>query len=275
VDDPYQFGRIAAANALSDVYAMGGRPVTALNIVAFPAGDLPDELLSDILRGGIDTINLAGAVVVGGHSIKDKELKYGLAVTGLVHPDKIITNAGARAGDVLYLTKPLGTGLITTGIKRNAVGEELVAIVTEWMARLNKDAAEAMIETEAHAATDITGYGLLGHAYEMAAASNVTIKIFFDRLPLLPQALEMAQQDMIPGGALANRDFLIDRCSIADNVDADIVKIMFDPQTSGGLFISLRKEAIGQFEKICVAKGVPVHNIGIVETSGPVPVVVE
>jgi len=177
VDDPYQFGRIAAANALSDVYAMGGIPLTALNIVAFPSGSLPPSLLTDILRGGKEIIEEAGAVVVGGHSIQDKEMKYGVAVTGLIDPRKIITNAGARPGDRLFLTKPLGTGLITTGIKRGKVSAELETLVTDQMASLNRSAAEAMVSTDVHAATDITGFGLIGHVLEVADASSVSIQL--------------------------------------------------------------------------------------------------
>ena len=164
VDDPYYFGQIAAANALSDIYAMGGRPLTALNIVGFPKGTMPPEVLTEILRGGKEKIEEAGAIVVGGHSIKDLELKYGISATGLIDPDKVITNSGAKPGDKLFLTKALGTGLITTGIKRNKVSAELTDIVVKQMAQLNRVAAELMVKHEAHSATDVTGYGLLGHA---------------------------------------------------------------------------------------------------------------
>ena len=247
VDDGYNFGRIAAANALSDVYAMGGRPITAFSIVGFP-GNLPPELLSDILRGGTEVISDAGAVVVGGHSIKDNELKYGVAVTGLVHPDKILTNANAKVGDKLYLTKRLGTGLITTGIKRQAVSETTIEMVVEQMATLNKAAAEVMYNHSPNACTDITGYGLLGHAYEMANGSDVTILLHAHHLPILPNAIDCAKQKMIPGGAVANREYLNGKVSVAENVDANIIDVMYDPQTSGGLFISIPEANAKTFE---------------------------
>ena len=275
VDDPYEFGRIAAANALSDIYAMGGRPITALNIVGFPDGDMPESILGDILRGGNEKIEEAGAVVVGGHSVKDKELKFGVAVTGLIDPRRIITNSGAQPGDTLYLTKPLGTGLITTGIKRGAVGSDLVALVTEQMGRLNRDAAEAMIAVEAHAATDITGYGLLGHAYEMADGSGVTIRLFADRLPLLPEAIRLAAEGMIPGGANANRDYLIGRVRVAETVDKNVEHVMFDPQTSGGLFVAVPRDRAARFEQELKRRDTFGRAIGQVEEKTDIALIVE
>jgi len=239
VDDPYQFGQIAAANALSDVYAMGGRPLTGLNIVAFPMGTLPDDYLREILRGGGDKVAEAGAVIVGGHSIKDKELKYGVAVTGVIDPQRVVTNGGAQPGDRLFLTKPLGTGLITTAIKRGAAPEALEKIVATQMAQLNKGPAELMVKHNCHAATDITGYGLLGHALEMAIASDVTVHLDSALIPLMPQALELAEAGMIPGGAGANREFVIDQVSIAASVAFNLKAVLYDPQTSGGLLIAL------------------------------------
>ena len=265
VDDPYHFGRIAAANALSDVYAMGGRPVTALNILAYPIAMGP-EILADILRGGMEKVEEAGAVVVGGHSVKDNELKFGIAVTGIIDPNRIVTNAGARVGDVLILTKPLGTGLITTGIKRNKVEADLVDIVVNSMAQLNRDAAEIMLECNVHAATDITGYGLLGHSFEMAAASNVTLVIDSSKLPLLPRALELAELGMIPGGADANRAFLEGRISIAKGIDKNLEHVLFDPQTSGGLLIALPPAAKDKYLKLASLKGVSAVVIGHVAT---------
>jgi selenide,water dikinase len=238
VDDPYWFGAIAAANALSDVYAMGGTPLTALNIVGFPS-NLPTEVLTEILRGGNDKITEAGAVVVGGHSIKDSEPKFGVSITGRVHPDRILTNSGARVGDLLFLTKPLGTGIITTGIKNNKVDDELIEKVTIQMATLNKSAAEAMVASGAHAATDVTGYGLLGHAYEMADGSGVTIAIDSSKLPIIDGALELARDRMIPGGLGANRIWLDGKVSIAEAIPQEIADVMHDPQTSGGLLIAL------------------------------------
>ena len=275
VDDPFHFGQIAAANALSDVYAMGGRPVTALNIVGFPLGTMPPEVLSEILRGGVEKIEEAGAVVVGGHSIKDKELKYGVAVTGLIDPDRIITNAGAKAGDVLFLTKPLGTGLITTGIKRGKVSRELTDAVVRQMSALNKSASEAMLRFDTHAATDITGFGLLGHAYEIAAASGVTLRLQATALPLLPQAEEMASAGMIPGGANDNRSYLEDKTRVADAVDENLRRVAYDPQTSGGLLIAVSESDAGALGRALADSGLPDRPIGRVEPSEDVSVILE
>ncbi len=274
VDDPYNFGLIAAANALSDIYAMGATPLTALSIVAFPSS-MEAWILTDILRGGSEKIEEAGAVVVGGHSIKDKELKYGLAVTGTVHPDKVITNAGAQAGDKIYLTKPLGTGLITTGIKNNIVSDEIATVVVRQMAQLNRKAADMMTRFGAHAATDVTGYGLLGHAYEMASASSVTIRISSDLLPLLPEALELAEAGMIPGGAVANREFLDGKYTIEGDLEPNLQHVMFDPQTSGGLLIALDKDACDKFERELEQEHVFAQQIGVVEAAGKFPLIIE
>ncbi len=274
VDDPYYFGQIAAANALSDVYAMGGRPITALNIVGFPSG-LPASILTDILRGGADKVSEAGAVVVGGHSVKDQELKYGVAVTGLIHPDKIVTNDGARAGDVLYLTKPLGTGIITTGIKKGMVDDALVERVVAQMAMLNRDAAELMLAVGAHAATDITGFGLLGHAHEMAAASGVTIRINAAALPILPQAIDLGGAGAIPGGLKSNEAYLEDKCRIADSVDAPVRPLLFDPQTSGGLFIAVPSAQTDRLEQLAKDRNLFIAKIGTVEPAGEIPLLVD
>jgi len=268
VDDPYFFGQIAAANALSDVYAMGGTPLTALNIVGFPAGKMPQSVLTDILRGGNDKIEEAGAVVVGGHSIKDNELKYGVAVTGVIDPDKVITNGGAKVGDVLFLTKRLGTGIITTGIKRNAVGPDLVKLVVEQMAALNRTAAELMIQHGAHAATDITGYGLLGHAFEMAEASGVSFEILAGALPVLPEAIELAGQGMNPGGANDNRAFLEGRVKIDSGLDKNLEHVLYDPQTSGGLFIALPAEKADALSAALEANDLPSKVVGRVVKKG-------
>lgn len=275
VDDPYHFGQIAAANALSDVYAMGGRPVTALNIVAFPSADLPKEILSEILRGGYEKIEEAGAVIVGGHSIKDKELKYGLSVTGLIDPNRIVTNAGAQTGDILFLTKPLGTGIITTGIKRRAVDSTLEDVVIRQMAQLNRDAAEIMLRHGVSAATDITGFGLLGHANEMAAASECTLRIEADKLPVMARARSLAREGMIPGGAKSNREFLVGKVSISDKIDSDLIDIMYDPQTSGGLLIAIPAENSGTFaQEMADRKGLG-QEIGRVESRSTHSLVVE
>ncbi len=265
VDDPYFFGQIAAANALSDVFAMGGRPLTALNIVGFPLGKLPIEVLTEILRGGNAKIVEAGAVVVGGHSIKDSELKYGVAVTGIIDTDKIVTNGGAKVGDCLFLTKPLGTGLITTGIKRNAVSGELSDLVIRSMATLNRTAAELMIRHGARAATDITGYGMLGHSYEMAAGSKVALRIFSGALPLLPDVLTLAAAGMIPGGANDNRAFLDGKVTLSPGLDKNLEHVLFDPQTSGGLLIAVPPENAEALKADLKAHGLPYHQVGVAE----------
>lgn len=262
VDDPYHFGQIAAANALSDVFAMGGTPLTALNIVGFPLGKMPPEILRDILRGGGEKVEEAGAVVVGGHSIKDGELKYGIAVTGVVDPERIVTNAGARAGDWLFLTKPLGTGIITTGIKRNLVGEELAALVIAQMARLNRDAGVLMSEFSVHAATDITGFGLLGHALELANASQVSLKLFADTIPVLPEAVRLAGKGVNPGGANDNRAYLKGHVSLADTLDSNLEQVLYDPQTSGGLLISVPADRADEFQAALREHNLPSSVIG-------------
>ena len=262
VDDPYQFGRIAAANALSDVFAMGGRPLTALNIVGFPVMTMPPEVLREILRGGNEKIEEAGAVVVGGHSIKDKELKYGVAVTGIIDPNRIVTNAGAKPGDKLFLTKALGTGIITTGIKRNIVSAELANLVIDQMATLNRMAAELMVQFEVHAATDITGFGLLGHAMEMAEASGVSLRFFAERLPILPEAERLAGEGVNPGGANDNRSYLQDRVSVAAEVRKTLEQVLYDPQTSGGLLMAIPPNRAEAFSKALQAAGLPSAVVG-------------
>lgn len=274
VDDPYYFGQIAAANALSDVFAMGGRPLTALNIIGFPLGSMPTSVFTEILKGGSEKIEESGAVVVGGHSIKDSELKYGVAITGLVDPRRVVSNAGARPGDKLFLTKPLGTGLITTGIKRNAVDEELIETVITQMAALNKTAADLMLAHDVHAATDITGYGLLGHAYEMAAASGVTIRIFAESLPLLPRVRELVERQMIPAGAGDNREYMTGKAHVADSLDKRLAAVLFDPQTSGGLFIAIPSDRADEFSQALAKNGLPEKVVGAVEPPGEYPIVV-
>ncbi|MEW6050719.1 MAG: selenide, water dikinase SelD [Candidatus Zixiibacteriota bacterium] len=266
VDDPYYFGQIAAANALSDIFAMGGKPLTALNIVGFPVSKMPISILTEILRGGSEKIEEAGAVIVGGHSIKDNELKYGVAATGIIDIANVITNAGAKAGDILFLTKSLGTGLITTGIKRNAVSAELTEIVTKSMAALNRTAAELMHKHHAHAGTDITGYGLLGHAYEVASASNVSIRIFSGALPLLPEVKTLAAAGMIPGGANDNRAYLESHVAMASAIDKNLEHVLYDPQTSGGLFIAVAPEHAPGLSRDLKSAGLPYAHVGVVES---------
>jgi selenide,water dikinase len=239
VDDPYVFGQIAAANALSDVYAMGGDPVTALNIVAFPRGTLDLEVLGEILKGGAERAREAGAVVLGGHSIIDQELKYGMAVTGAIHPDRVIRNVGVREGDALVLTKRLGTGIITTALKRRKASAASVRAAVSSMVSLNKTASAIMRRFPVHACSDITGYGLLGHAYEMASGSGVTLVLRSDRLPLLPGAARLAAGGYLTGGCKRNRSYLDGKISVARSVAKDLEEVAFDPQTSGGLLIAL------------------------------------
>ena len=219
VDDPYMFGAIAAANALSDVYAMGGKPLTVLNVVGFPISKLDKKILADILRGGADKVREAEAVIVGGHSIDDTDPKFGMAVTGLVHPQKVWTNAGAQAGDKLVLTKPIGVGIVTTAIKRGKASEEAIRIATETMAALNKTAAETAMGFNVHACTDITGFGLAGHALEMARGANAGIVLYGDQVPLIPETRDYVAQKIYPGGTVRNMDWVKDDVTYAEGVD--------------------------------------------------------
>lgn len=241
VDDPYAFGQIAAANALSDVYAMGGKPLTAMNIVCFPSKTLEISVLRDILRGGIDKMREAGVVLVGGHSVDDPELKYGLSVTGTVHPNKIVTKGGIRPGDKLLLTKPIGTGIISTAVKGGMASKRITDQIVLSMAALNKIASEIMLQIGVNACTDITGFGLLGHACEMIQHSELGLKIYYASVPLFPETVEFAKMGMIPGGTYRNKEH---RSEMVDwiNVPDFMVDILFDPQTSGGLLISIPQE---------------------------------
>ncbi|MDR6552651.1 selenide, water dikinase SelD [Paenibacillus qinlingensis] len=239
VDDPYSFGQVAAANAISDIYAMGGRPLTALNIVAFPIRTLDKEVLADILRGAGDKMKEAGITLVGGHSIEDNEPKFGLAVTGLVHPQKIRTNAGARLGDKLILTKPIGVGILTTSIKKDRLDEEEVARVTQVMATLNKTAAETMEPFDVHACTDVTGFGLIGHSLEMAKGSQIGIRITANDVPLLPRVRELAEEGFVPGGTKNNFAHVQKDVTFPDTLDQIGQWILCDAVTSGGLLIAV------------------------------------
>ena len=239
VDDPYTFGQIAAANALSDVYAMGGKPITAMNIVCFPSKTLDISILRDILRGGLEKLREAGVVLIGGHSVDDEELKYGLSVTGTIHPGKVVTKSGARAGDKLILTKPLGTGIINTAAKGGVASEETIANVTRSMSALNRTASEVIQEIGCNACTDITGFGLLGHACEMIQNSEVGLKIRASSVPIFAEAVEFARMGMIPGGTYRNKEFRSRMVKVAAGLPDYRLDILFDPQTSGGLFISV------------------------------------
>ena len=239
VDDPYWFGQIAAANALSDVYAMGGIPKTAMNLVAFPVKDMDLSVLRAVIQGGIDKLAEAETVLIGGHSIEDKELKYGLSVTGFVHPSRVLTKQNLKPGDGLVLTKPLGTGIVNTAIKAGMASTDLTESVTRLMAALNRIAAETMARFDVHACTDVTGFGLLGHLAEMVNGSSCSARVFAERIPVIEDALTFAAMGLIPAGAYKNREFRTGMIEAADGVARERQDILFDPQTSGGLLICL------------------------------------
>lgn len=248
VDDPYDFGQIAAANSLSDVYAMGGIPTLALNIVGFPSC-LDIEILGEILRGGADKVVEAGALLVGGHSITDQEPKYGLSVMGMVHPDEVLINANAKAGDVLILTKPIGLGILNTCMKEDLLNPQQLQGAIDCMKTLNKDAAVEMIKLKPNSCTDITGFGLLGHVYEMAEGSQVHIKLYYDQIPILDGAEEFAKMGIIPAGTYRNRDHVGGGAKLSPDLPEVAADLLFDPQTSGGLLISLPAEKAEQLMK--------------------------
>ncbi len=239
VDDPYWFGQIAAANALSDVYAMGGTPKTAMNLVAFPLKQMDLSVLRQIIQGGIDKLAEAEVVLIGGHSIEDKELKYGLSVTGLVHPARVLTKSNLQAGDRLVLTKPLGTGIINTAIKAGMASEELTGKVTRLMAALNREAAGIMSNFNISACTDVTGFGLLGHLAEMVSGSGMSARVFSEQVPLIAEALEFAAMGLIPAGAYKNREFRESMIEFSETVARSRQDVLVDPQTSGGLLIGV------------------------------------
>jgi selenide, water dikinase len=249
VDDPFTFGAIAAANALSDVYAMGGTPISALSIVAFPAdGDV--EVLGEIMRGGLEKMREAECALLGGHSVADAEIKFGYAVTGTIHPDRIKANSGARPGDALIFTKPLGTGVIGTALKRGIASRESVEAAAASMLTLNREACAAMLRFDVHGCTDVTGFGMMGHAREMALASNVTLEIEAATVPLLPGALDAVRAGAIPGGLKNNREFA--SCVVEGDagIDAALVDLLYDPQTSGGLLIALPEPDAAALERM-------------------------
>jgi len=263
VDDPFVFGQIAAANALSDIYAMGATPLFALTIVAFPEKRLPIDVLHQTLAGGAAKMAEARVSILGGHSVQDEELKFGYAVTGVCQPDQIYTNQAAKPGDVLILTKPLGTGVISTGIKRGLTPPEVAETAIEWMLRLNKSASQELAGHQVHALTDITGYGLLGHAYEMAAASHVTIRIDASSVPLMPGVTDLAAKGCIAGAVEANRR-MVEQSTDWNSIPALTQKLMLDPQTSGGLLISLPETAAASLRERLVANGQFAAEIGAV-----------
>jgi len=256
VDDPYWFGQIAAANALSDVYAMGGVPRTAMNLVAFPAKDMDVSVLRRIIEGGLVKMGEAGVVLVGGHTVEDTELKYGLSVTGFIHPDRVLTKKNLRVGDRLILTKPLGTGIISTAIKGGLASKAIIDQVTESMATLNKNAAEVMEDFPVHACTDITGFGFLGHLAEMVVGSGCGVGIAASSVPVFPETLEYGAMGLVPAGAYRNREFRLSMVDFASSVDRVLQDVLFDPQTSGGLLICVAPERAEDLLKALKAKGV-------------------
>ncbi len=261
-DDPYEFGQIAAANSLSDVYAMGGTPLTVMNIVCFPSCDLAEEALALTLKGGQDKINEAGAVLVGGHSVDDPEFKYGLSVTGIVHPDRVLTNSDVRVGDAIILTKPIGTGIMSTAIKATLAGKAHIRESVDVMSMLNRYAGEVMKDFDVHACTDVTGFGLAGHLVEMARGAKKQVTLYAQSVPLLEGVLTFANMGLVPAGAHKNREFFKKFIKISSTMERVLVDLMFDPQTSGGLMISLKKEdapfCVAQMEK----KGIKARIIG-------------
>ena len=262
VDDPYIYGEIAAANSLSDIYAMGGRPVTALAIAAFPKEGLDRDVMNAVFRGGFDTLRSAGVALLGGHTVQDPEIKFGYAVTGAIDPDRILSNAGAKPGDALFLTKPLGTGVIATAIKFDRVAQDAMAGAIRSMRTLNRAAADAMASVEGvSACTDITGFGLIGHASEMAAASKVTITLDSAGLPLLPGALQLVSRNKT-GGMKTNREYFSPWARIAAAVDPGIVDLAYDPQTSGGLLIAVGAAHAGRLADALERAGVAAARIG-------------
>jgi selenide,water dikinase len=268
-DDPYLFGRIAAVNSLNDIYAMGGKPITALSIVCFPQkGDW--EILGDILAGGQMALNAEGVVVLGGHSVDDQEIKFGYSVTGLVSPDSVVTNAGARPGDALVLTKPVGTGVISTGLKFGKARTETVEAAMRTMTVSARDASKAMVAHGANACTDITGFGLLGHAFEMAKASGVSLEIESGKVPLLPDVIDLISQKMLTRGDRNNRVYVGDTVRFSERVSTLMQSALFDPQTAGGLLVSLPEDRADSF----LAEVPDAHRIGRVTGDGVVAITV-
>jgi len=267
VDDPFTFGRIAATNAISDVYAMGGRPVTALNLLFFPACSLDGEILAEILRGGSQAMNEAGVCLAGGHTVEDDELKYGLAVTGLIDPERIVRNNTPRIGDMLILTKPLGSGIISTAIKGGLASDGQVREAVGWMTGLNSRASELMLQCGASAATDVTGFGLIGHACEMAGSGEVTLCLEIEGIRLMSGVADLVADGMVPAGAYRNRDHFGRNISGLP-ASADRLLPLFDPQTSGGLLISLSPEGAESFLRISSEEGLFASAIGSVQPRG-------
>lgn len=262
VDDPYMFGQIAAANALSDIYAMGGKPILALNIVCFPTCDFEEHVLADILRGGADQVVKAGAVIAGGHSIQLDQPVYGLAVTGLVNPKEMLTNGGAKPFDKLVLTKPIGTGVAILGMKAEMLSKSAQEALLRNLSRLNADALQAGRQYEIHALTDVTGFGLVGHLHEMAKGSLLKTRLNLNAIRFLPEVVELAQQGLVPAGSYGNRESFKDKVAYLNKVELEIEDLLFDPQTSGGLLFAVKPEDAFDLEKDLLELGLDASIIG-------------
>ena len=271
VDDPYWFGQIAAANSLSDVYAMGGRPLTALNLVMFPPKKLDKSILKEILHGGNDKVIEAGASMAGGHSVDDNEPKYGLAVTGIIHPDKILTNCGVREGDALILTKPLGTGVLFNACRSKRLSFKDLEVILPQVAALNRKALDVAVSFDIHACTDITGFGIVGHSLEMATGSGVRINLFYNKLPFYPHALEMYRKGETTGSNKANRKISEGRLEIVTEMSREQTELLFDPQTSGGLLLSIPESQAEHLVNELKTAGVETAAIIGNATSSPTP----
>lgn len=263
VDDPFRFGQIAAANALSDVYAVGGEPYAVMNVCCFPARTMPPDVLAAILKGGLSKIEEAGAVLCGGHSVEDPEIKYGLSVSGAVDPDGISTNRGLKPGDALLLTKPIGTGVVATAIKAGRPGaERLEELVHFWCSRLNSAGARVIRQLGLRASTDVTGFGLGGHLLEMAAASGVTAELTLSEVPFLPEALSLATLGLMPGGSIQNRNHYLPRTLVRPGLDELLVTLVFDAQTSGGLILGVPEDKVAEAEALLTEAGDLAVRIG-------------
>ena len=273
VDDPYTFGAIAAANSLSDIYAMGGKPTVAMNIVCFP-NCLNIDVLGEILKGGADKVMEAGAVVIGGHSVQDDEPKYGLSVMGLVHPKKILKNHGCNVGDALILTKPLGSGVVNTAIKAGLASKEVYGEAVEVMTTLNKYAGEIIVKYNVSACTDVTGFGIMGHGYEMASASDITIELYKENIPVIGGARDFAEMGLVPAGTYNNKMYLDGKYELID-VPEWLEDILFDPQTSGGLLLSVPENEAGSVMKELETLKIKSAIIGKVVEKRDVPIIVK
>lgn len=271
VDDPYTYGQIAAANSISDVYAMGGTPVCAMNIMGFPQGKFDLQVMADILQGAYDKAKEAGISIVGGHTIKDDEMKYGLSVSGIIHPDNIMTNASAKAGDIIFITKPLGSGVISTGVRAGKFTDEDAAECIRWMSKLNRAASEAAIAAGSTSITDVTGFGMLGHLWEMAEGSGLQAVVYSDKVPFMDLTFKAIELGTVPGGSHNNKAYLVDKTTYADSVTQTVRIALCDAQTSGGLIIAIPKGNVQKFLDEMDRRGEAdcAHQIGVMKAENP------